>query len=95
MDEICQEQFMEMGYLNGSHEHAVRGRGGPMARGRGGPPPPRCTYKEVLSVITANVSVIMNGVYFVSCVAFADSGVAAWHPCVAVFHVAVQPEVER
>ncbi|KAI5607767.1 KH domain-containing, RNA-binding, signal transduction-associated protein 1, partial [Silurus asotus] len=41
MDEICQEQFMEMGYLNGSHEHAVRGRGGPMARGRGGPPPPR------------------------------------------------------
>lgn len=32
---------MEMGYLNGSHEHGVRGRGGPMARGRGGPPPPR------------------------------------------------------
>lgn len=32
---------MEMGYLNGSHEHSVRGRGGPMARGRGGPPPPR------------------------------------------------------
>ncbi|XP_062866180.1 KH domain-containing, RNA-binding, signal transduction-associated protein 1b [Trichomycterus rosablanca] len=37
MDEICQEQFMEMGYLNGS-EHSVRGRGGPLTRGRGGPP---------------------------------------------------------
>uniref|UniRef100_A0A4W5JD26 KH domain-containing, RNA-binding, signal transduction-associated protein 1 n=1 Tax=Hucho hucho TaxID=62062 RepID=A0A4W5JD26_9TELE len=42
MDDICQEQFMEMGYLNGGQEHgpgAPRGRGGPPGpRGRGGPP---------------------------------------------------------
>ncbi|KAM9824460.1 KH domain-containing, RNA-binding, signal transduction-associated protein 1b isoform 1-T1 [Neosynchiropus ocellatus] len=36
MDDICQEQFMEMGYLNGGQEPGV-GRGG--FRGRGGPPP--------------------------------------------------------
>ncbi|MFT7813258.1 KH domain-containing, RNA-binding, signal transduction-associated protein 1 isoform X2 [Arapaima gigas] len=40
MDEICQEQFMEMGYLNGAQDSSTRGRGGPPARGRGGPPPP-------------------------------------------------------
>ncbi|XP_061787525.2 KH domain-containing, RNA-binding, signal transduction-associated protein 1b [Nerophis lumbriciformis] len=34
-DDICQEQFMEMGYLNGGQEHGGRGRG---VRGRGGPP---------------------------------------------------------
>ncbi|KAK6327960.1 hypothetical protein J4Q44_G00036060 [Coregonus suidteri] len=41
MDDICQEQFMEMGYLNGGQEHgpgAPRGRGPPGPRGRGGPP---------------------------------------------------------
>ncbi|KAL7829374.1 hypothetical protein AOLI_G00302590 [Acnodon oligacanthus] len=38
MDEICQEQFMEMGYLNGNQDHGVRGRGGPLVRGRGAPP---------------------------------------------------------
>nr|XP_046181701.1 KH domain-containing, RNA-binding, signal transduction-associated protein 1b [Oncorhynchus gorbuscha] len=42
MDDICQEQFMEMGYLNGGQEHgpgAPRGRGGPPGpRSRGGPP---------------------------------------------------------
>ncbi|KAI2652725.1 KH domain-containing, RNA-binding, signal transduction-associated protein 1 [Labeo rohita] len=36
MDEICQEQFMEMKFLNGGQEHAGRGRGGPPIRGRGG-----------------------------------------------------------
>ncbi|XP_066531470.1 KH domain-containing, RNA-binding, signal transduction-associated protein 1b [Hoplias malabaricus] len=41
MDEICQEQFMEMGYLNGSQDHGVRGRGGPLTRGRGAPAAPR------------------------------------------------------
>ncbi|KAM6959316.1 KH domain-containing, RNA-binding, signal transduction-associated protein 1b [Aplochiton taeniatus] len=40
MDDICQEQFLEMGYLNGGQEHSARGRGGPPARGRGGHPPP-------------------------------------------------------
>ncbi|KAM8840029.1 KH domain-containing, RNA-binding, signal transduction-associated protein 1b isoform 1-T2 [Spinachia spinachia] len=38
MDDICQEQFMEMSYLNGGQEHAARGRGGPPVRGRGVPP---------------------------------------------------------
>ncbi|CDQ92831.1 unnamed protein product [Oncorhynchus mykiss] len=42
MDDICQEQFMEMGYLNGGQEHGPgvpRGRGGPPGpRSRGGPP---------------------------------------------------------
>uniref|UniRef100_A0A674D9H8 KH domain-containing, RNA-binding, signal transduction-associated protein 1 n=1 Tax=Salmo trutta TaxID=8032 RepID=A0A674D9H8_SALTR len=45
MDDICQEQFMEMGYLNGGQEHgpgAPRGRGGPPGpRGRGGGGAPR------------------------------------------------------
>ncbi|XP_016339749.1 KH domain-containing, RNA-binding, signal transduction-associated protein 1-like isoform X1 [Sinocyclocheilus anshuiensis] len=40
MDEICQEQFMEMKFLNGGQEHGGRGRGGPPIRGRGGLPPP-------------------------------------------------------
>ncbi|XP_016102947.1 KH domain-containing, RNA-binding, signal transduction-associated protein 1-like isoform X1 [Sinocyclocheilus grahami] len=44
MDEICQEQFMEMKFLNGDQEHGGggrgRGRGGPPIRGRGGLPPP-------------------------------------------------------
>ncbi|MGH0158927.1 UNVERIFIED_CONTAM: hypothetical protein FKN15_053655 [Acipenser sinensis] len=38
MDDICQEQFMEMGYLNGGQEPGSRGRGGPPGRGRGAPP---------------------------------------------------------
>ncbi|XP_056154754.1 KH domain-containing, RNA-binding, signal transduction-associated protein 1b [Lampris incognitus] len=38
MDDICQEQFLEMGYLNGGQEHGARGRGGMPVRGRGGPP---------------------------------------------------------
>ncbi|XP_037549278.1 KH domain-containing, RNA-binding, signal transduction-associated protein 1b [Nematolebias whitei] len=38
MDEICQEQFMEMSYLNGGQEHGGRGRGGMPVRGRGVPP---------------------------------------------------------
>ncbi|TRY66657.1 hypothetical protein DNTS_007993 [Danionella cerebrum] len=40
MDEICQEQFMEMKFLNGGQDPAVRGRGGLPIRGRGGLPPP-------------------------------------------------------
>ncbi|XP_061111134.1 KH domain-containing, RNA-binding, signal transduction-associated protein 1b isoform X1 [Conger conger] len=40
MDDICQEQFMEMSYLNGGQEAGNRGRGGPPVRGRGAPPPP-------------------------------------------------------
>ncbi|XP_036371674.1 KH domain-containing, RNA-binding, signal transduction-associated protein 1-like [Megalops cyprinoides] len=40
MDDICQEQFMEMNYLNGGQEPGTRGRGGPPVRGRGAPPPP-------------------------------------------------------
>ncbi|XP_030644932.1 KH domain-containing, RNA-binding, signal transduction-associated protein 1b isoform X1 [Chanos chanos] len=40
MDDICQEQFMEMKYLNGGQDHGARGRGGPPVRGRGAPPPP-------------------------------------------------------
>ncbi|XP_056269019.1 KH domain-containing, RNA-binding, signal transduction-associated protein 1b [Pseudoliparis swirei] len=38
MDDICQEQFMEMSYLNGGQEHGARVRGGPPVRGRGAPP---------------------------------------------------------
>ncbi|KAL7382055.1 hypothetical protein ABVT39_016049 [Epinephelus coioides] len=38
MDDICQEQFMEMSYLNGGQEHGARVRGGPPVRGRGVPP---------------------------------------------------------
>ncbi|XP_077404735.1 KH domain-containing, RNA-binding, signal transduction-associated protein 1b [Vanacampus margaritifer] len=37
-DDICQEQFMEMGYINGGQELGARGRGGMPIRGRGGPP---------------------------------------------------------
>ncbi|XP_061597058.1 KH domain-containing, RNA-binding, signal transduction-associated protein 1b [Cololabis saira] len=33
MDDICQEQFMEMSYLNGGQEHGARGRGGMPVRG--------------------------------------------------------------
>ncbi|XP_062385341.1 KH domain-containing, RNA-binding, signal transduction-associated protein 1b [Sardina pilchardus] len=41
MDDICQEQFREMNYLNGAPEqHPPRGRGGPPVRGRGAPHPP-------------------------------------------------------
>lgn len=39
MDDICQEQFMEMKFLNGGQEPGGRGRGGPPVRGRGAPPP--------------------------------------------------------
>lgn len=35
MDDICQEQFMELSYLNGGQEHGSRGRGGMPIRGRG------------------------------------------------------------
>lgn len=38
MDDICQEQFMEMSYLNGGQEHGARGRGAMAVRGRGLPP---------------------------------------------------------
>uniref|UniRef100_A0A669CSR1 KH domain-containing, RNA-binding, signal transduction-associated protein 1 n=1 Tax=Oreochromis niloticus TaxID=8128 RepID=A0A669CSR1_ORENI len=38
MDDICQEQFMEMSYLNGGQDHGARGRGGLPVRGRGVPP---------------------------------------------------------
>uniref|UniRef100_A0A8C2SL70 KH domain-containing, RNA-binding, signal transduction-associated protein 1 n=1 Tax=Coturnix japonica TaxID=93934 RepID=A0A8C2SL70_COTJA len=38
MDDICQEQFLELSYLNGVPE-PTRGRGGPV-RGRGAAPPP-------------------------------------------------------
>lgn len=38
MDDICQEQFLELSYLNGVPEPA-RGRGVPV-RGRGAAPPP-------------------------------------------------------
>ncbi|XP_053310737.1 KH domain-containing, RNA-binding, signal transduction-associated protein 1 [Spea bombifrons] len=40
MDDICQEQFLELSYLNGAPPEQARGggRGGP-TRGRGGPPP--------------------------------------------------------
>ncbi|XP_077338114.1 KH domain-containing, RNA-binding, signal transduction-associated protein 1 isoform X1 [Lithobates pipiens] len=40
MDDICQEQFLELSYLNGAPPEQARGggRGGP-SRGRGGPPP--------------------------------------------------------
>ncbi len=46
MDDICQEQFMEMSYLNGGQEHGARVRGGPPVRGRGVPPAGahRCGY---------------------------------------------------
>lgn len=38
MDDICQEQFMEMSYLNGGQDHGGRVRGGMPVRGRGVPP---------------------------------------------------------
>lgn len=38
MDDICQEQFLELSYLNGVPE-PTRGRGVPV-RGRGAAPPP-------------------------------------------------------
>lgn len=45
-DDICQEQFREMGYLNGgAQEHPPRGRGGPPVRGRGGAPPPSAAHR--------------------------------------------------
>ncbi|XP_029474983.1 KH domain-containing, RNA-binding, signal transduction-associated protein 1 isoform X2 [Rhinatrema bivittatum] len=39
MDDICQEQFLELSYLNGAPPEQTRGRGVPV-RGRGAPPPP-------------------------------------------------------
>ncbi|XP_060727761.1 KH domain-containing, RNA-binding, signal transduction-associated protein 1a [Tachysurus vachellii] len=39
MDEMHQDPFMDVGYLNGAQDAPTRGRGGP-GRGRGGPPPP-------------------------------------------------------
>ncbi|MEE6484121.1 hypothetical protein FKM82_013764 [Ascaphus truei] len=41
MDDICQEQFLELSYLNGAPPEQGRGggRGGGPTRGRGGPPP--------------------------------------------------------
>ncbi|XP_012688501.1 KH domain-containing, RNA-binding, signal transduction-associated protein 1a [Clupea harengus] len=39
VEDIHQEQFMEMGYLNGNQDQGGRGRGGPPGRGRGAPPP--------------------------------------------------------
>uniref|UniRef100_A0AAY4AJS7 KH domain-containing, RNA-binding, signal transduction-associated protein 1 n=1 Tax=Denticeps clupeoides TaxID=299321 RepID=A0AAY4AJS7_9TELE len=38
VEDIHQEQYLDMGYLNGSQDQAVRGRGGPPVRGRGAPP---------------------------------------------------------
>ncbi|KAF7658743.1 hypothetical protein LDENG_00007900 [Lucifuga dentata] len=46
MDDICQEQFMEMSYLNGGQEHGGRGRGGLPVRGRGGLPAGASTEAE-------------------------------------------------
>lgn len=51
MDDICQEQFMEMSYLNGGQDHGARGRGGMPVRGRGVPPAGghrwgRCTHTQ-------------------------------------------------
>ncbi|XP_069478597.1 KH domain-containing, RNA-binding, signal transduction-associated protein 1 isoform X2 [Ambystoma mexicanum] len=40
MDDICQDQFLELTYLNGAPPESSRGRGGPPVRGRGAPPPP-------------------------------------------------------
>lgn len=54
MDDICQEQFMEMKYLNGGQEHGARGRGGPPVRGRGAPPgsgAPRYLLKDVTDFV--------------------------------------------
>lgn len=39
MDEMHQDPFMDVGYLNGAQDAPTRGRGGP-GRGRGGPPLP-------------------------------------------------------
>ncbi|KAK3553934.1 hypothetical protein QTP70_015286 [Hemibagrus guttatus] len=39
MDEMHQDPFMDVGYLNGAQDAPSRGRGGP-GRGRGGPPLP-------------------------------------------------------
>lgn len=56
MDDICQEQFMELSYLNGGQEHGPRGRGGMPVRGRGVPPGgahrcgDRCTYSLLYTV---------------------------------------------
>lgn len=119
---------MEMGYLNGSHEHSVRGRGGPMARGRGGPPPPRYIARLIyvhtnciesllvwISWSVSTISLVIklfkkkktflkvtNCFQYIgssagdlSWILFVGSGVEAWHRCVAVFHVVVQPEVVR
>ena len=40
MDDICQDQFLELSYLNGAPPESTRGRGGPPVRGRGAPLPP-------------------------------------------------------
>ncbi|XP_042689896.1 KH domain-containing, RNA-binding, signal transduction-associated protein 1 isoform X1 [Centrocercus urophasianus] len=47
MDDICQEQFLELSYLNGVPE-PTRGRGGPV-RGRGAAPPPPPPVPRYLS----------------------------------------------
>lgn len=39
MEEMHQDPFMDVGYLNGAQDAPTRGRGGP-GRGRGGPPLP-------------------------------------------------------
>lgn len=47
MDEMQQDPFMDVGYLNGGQDAPTRGRGG---RGRGGPPLPMpgARYKTLL-----------------------------------------------
>ncbi|XP_030626993.1 KH domain-containing, RNA-binding, signal transduction-associated protein 1a [Chanos chanos] len=40
VEDMHQDQYMDMGYLNGAQGAPSRGRGAPPVRGRGAPPPP-------------------------------------------------------
>lgn len=62
MDDICQEQFMEMSYLNGGQEHGGRGRGGMPVRGRGVPPAGahRCGDREIIHTHTSLFTLEMD-----------------------------------
>lgn len=57
MDEMHQDPFMDVGYLNGAQDAPTRGRGGP-GRGRGGPPLPMPGARYKIFLITAQVLVL-------------------------------------
>lgn len=70
MDEMHQDPFMDVGYLNGAQDAPTRGRGGP-GRGRGGPPLPMpgARYKSFLItyILVLKLKMKVCNMYSVAC----------------------------